>query len=339
MSRKKTLPAKKMTRSRSETLNDIEPSMLDLETEIKNDDIDLAEMELSEELSETELPEEHHNFFKNDYHDATQLYLSEIGFLPLLSAEQELEVSRLVRKGDKKAQRRMIESNLRLVVKIAKHYLGRGMQFLDLIEEGNLGLMHAVDKFDPEMGFRFSTYATWWIRQAIERAIMNQKRTIRLPIHKIKELNSYMRAARHLAQVLDHEPTCEEIARAVDKPLNEIREMLELSKDTTSLDVPLAKDTEKSVIDNFPDEANIDPEALLETSDMEQHLDIWFHQLKPRQQEILARRFGLYGYDKEGLEEVGRAVGLTRERVRQIQIEAIKKLHAIVVGEGMEDKR
>lgn len=326
-----------MPRKKNTKVTDTESLLLEEVTELESESMMLDEdilIEEPEDEVEVDLPtEQEHSSQKGDFHDATQIYLSEIGFLPLLSPEEELQVSRLVCKGDKKAHQRMIESNLRLVVKIAKHYLGRGMLFLDLIEEGNLGLMHAVEKFNPEMGFRFSTYATWWIRQAIERAIMNQKRTIRLPIHKIKELNTYLRAARCLAQVLDHEPTCEEIALEVDKPLEEIQLILELSKDTTSLDVPLAKDTEKSMIDNLPDESNIDPEALLESTDMEQHLDVWFHQLKPRQQEILARRFGLYGYEKEGLEEVGRAVGLTRERVRQIQIEAIKKLHSIVVGE------
>lgn len=327
-------PAKKSSKAAATKVVELPPPQHLLELE------ELPELEIElEEVLETVLPEEPVEKQRdNQFHDATQLYLSEIGYLPLLSPEEELIVSRKARDGDPQAHRRMVESNLRLVVKIAKHYLGRGMLFLDLIEEGNLGLMHAVSKFDPEMGFRFSTYATWWIRQAIERSIMNQKRTIRLPIHKIKELNAYLRAARHLAQVLDHEPTCEEIAKAVDKPLEEIQAMLELSKDTTSLDVPLAKDTEKSVVDNLPDEANIDPEMLLETADMQKHLDIWFHQLKPRQQEILARRFGLYGYEKEGLEEVGKAVGLTRERVRQIQIEAIKKLHAIVMGEALHEK-
>lgn len=276
--------------------------------------------------------------YSNSGHDATQLYLMEIGFLPLLTHTEELHLSRLILKGDGPAHKRMIESNLRLVVKIAKHYLGRGMLFLDLIEEGNMGLMHAVDKFNPELGFRFSTYATWWIRQAIERALMNQRRMVRLPIHKAKALNAYLRVARHLAQALDHEPTCEEIAHEVDKPLEEIQAMLELNKETTSLDAPLAKDTLRSLGDTLPDEANIDPEKLLEIADLEAHLDIWFHKLKPRQQEILARRFGLYGYDKEGLEEVGKAVGLTRERVRQIQMEAIQRLHAIVMMESMPEK-
>ncbi len=266
--------------------------------------------------------------------DPTQLYLSEIGYVPLLSAEEELQVAKKIVKGHEPSRLRMIESNLRLVVKIARHYLGRGLLFLDLIEEGNLGLMHAVEKFDPELGFRFSTYATWWIRQSIERAIMNQRRTIRLPIHKIKELNTYLRAARELTQKLDHEPTCEEIATEVDKPLEEIRYMLELSKDTTSIDVPLAKDTEKSLAETLVDEHNVDPETILEDEDMEDHVRLWFSELPSKQQEILARRFGLYGHEKATLEEVGKAVGLTRERVRQIQIEAIKKLHDRVIAQG-----
>lgn len=266
--------------------------------------------------------------------DPTQLYLGEIGFVPLLTPEEELRVARLAVKGDHQAFSRMVESNLRLVVKIARRYLGRGLQFLDLIEEGNLGLMHAVEKFDPDLGFRFSTYATWWIRQSIERAIMNQRRTIRLPIHKIKELNTYLRAARQLAQTLDHEPTCEEISEKVDKPLEEIRYMLELSKDVTSLDVPIAKDTEKSLAETLVDDSNIDPIDLLESEDMEIHIRQWFGELTVKQQEILSRRFGLYGHDKQTLEEVGKAVGLTRERVRQIQIESIQKLHDIVVSQG-----
>ncbi len=308
------------------------------EFESSDQALDTAETEEAEEPEELEIeqPEEPEHIVRDtEYHDATQLYLMEIGFFPLLTPEEELKTSRLARSGDAAAHKHMIESNLRLVVKVAKHYLGRGMQFLDLIEEGNLGLMHAVGKYDPELGFRFSTYATWWIRQAIERAIMNQRRMIRLPIHKAKALNAYLRAARQLAQELDHEPTCEEIAARIDKPLAEIQDMLELSRDTTSLDTPVSKDSLKTLIDNLPDEANIDPESLLEAADLEQHLDVWFHQLKPRQQEILARRFGLYGYEKEGLEDVGRAVGLTRERVRQIQIDAIKKLHAIVMLEAM----
>lgn len=322
-----------MPKKKSETAIKLDPSFSELEMSEISETADLIDLE--EDSFESDLPDnvEHLPSYDKTQRDATQLYLLEIGFFPLLTHKEELRLARLILKGDGPAHKRMIESNLRLVVKVAKHYLGRGMLFLDLIEEGNMGLMHAVDKFDPELGFRFSTYATWWIRQAIEHALMNQRRIIRLPIHKAKALNVYLRAARHLAQTLDHEPTCEEIAAKLDKPLEEIRSILELNKETASLDAPLARDTLRSLGDNLPDEANIDPEKLLEIADLAEHLDVWFHKLKPREQEILARRFGLYGYDKEGLEEVGKAVGLTRERVRQIQMEAIKRLHVIMTAE------
>lgn len=181
--------------------------------------------------------------------DATQLYLNEIGFSPLLSPEEEVHFARLARKGDEKGRKRMIESNLRLVVKIARRYVNRGLTLLDLIEEGNLGLIRAVEKFDPERGFRFSTYATWWIRQTIERAIMNQTRTIRLPIHVVKELNVYLRAARELTQKLDHEPSAEEIAQLLEKPVGDVKRMLGLNERVTSVDSPLGYNSEKSVLE------------------------------------------------------------------------------------------
>lgn len=269
--------------------------------------------------------------------DPTQIYLSQIGFASLLSAKDEIKLARLAHNGNINARNRMVESNLRLVVKIARHYLNRGLAFLDLIEEGNLGLMHAVEKFDPNRGFRFSTYATWWIRQTIERAIMNQSRTIRLPIHVVKELNTYLRAAKKLAQSLDHEPTCEEIAHLVDKPVDEIREMLELNRDATSIDVPVAQDTEKSLVDTIPDESNADPIDILLDDDIQQHLEEWLSILTDKQREILTLRYGLDGSEKGTLEEVGKAVGLTRERVRQIQIEALASLRNIMKEKGYVD--
>lgn len=269
--------------------------------------------------------------------DPTQMYLSEIGFTPLLTAAEEVKLARLAHKGNEAARNRMIESNLRLVVKIARHYNRRGLPFLDLIEEGNLGLMHAIEKFDPERGFRFSTYATWWIRQTIERAIMNQSRTIRLPIHVVKELNSYLRAARKLTQKLDHEPTCEEIAAMVDKPIDEIRAILDLNKDTTSIDNPMAQDSDKPLVDVIADDNNSDPIDILAEADIQQHLEEWLNQLSDKQREIIERRFGLHGYDRTTLEEVGEAVGLTRERVRQIQIEALHKLRKVIEKQGFAD--
>lgn len=266
--------------------------------------------------------------------DATRLYLSEIGFSSLLTAEEEVFYSRKALKGDMQARAKMIECNLRLVVKIARRYLNRGLALLDLIEEGNLGLIRAVEKFDPERGFRFSTYATWWIRQTIERAIMNQTRTIRLPIHVVKEINIYLRAARHLSQTLDHEPSPEEIAEMLDKPISDVKKMLGLNERIASVDVPLGQDTDNSLLDAIPDESNTDPVVLLQDNDVKANLDTWLSKLSDKQREVVARRFGLNGYDVSTLEEVGASIGVTRERVRQIQIEALRKLREILEHEG-----
>ncbi|MDH5300094.1 MAG: RNA polymerase sigma factor RpoS [Gammaproteobacteria bacterium] len=266
--------------------------------------------------------------------DATRLYLNEIGFSPLLSAEEEVYFSRLAQKGDESARKRMIESNLRLVVKIARRYLNRGLAFLDLIEEGNLGLIHAVEKFDPERGFRFSTYATWWIRQTIERALMNQTRTIRLPIHVVKELNTYLRVARQYAQTVDHEPSPEEIARFLEKPAEDVKRIMALNERVTSADVPIGQENGRSVLDSIPDENNSDPILKLEDEDFSRHLDEWLEQLNDKQRQVVIGRFGLNGQNMATLEEVGDQIGVTRERVRQIQVEALHKLRTIMEKEG-----
>lgn len=267
--------------------------------------------------------------------DATQLYLNEIGFSPLLSAEEEVHYARLARKGDEMGRRRMIESNLRLVVKISRRYLNRGLSLLDLIEEGNLGLIRAVEKFDPERGFRFSTYATWWIRQTIERAIMNQTRTIRLPIHVVKELNVYLRAARELTQKLDHEPTAEEIAALLEKPVEDVKRMLKLNERVTSIDTPIGPSSDKSLLDTIADERINDPRVELQNQDIQENLARWIEELPEKQREVLSRRFGLRGYETSTLEDVGREIGLTRERVRQIQVEALKRLREIMEKQGL----
>lgn len=276
---------------------------------------------------------------EDTYHktlDATQLYLNEIGFSPLLSAEEEVYFARKALKGCEASRKRMIESNLRLVVKISRRYVNRGLALLDLIEEGNLGLIRAVEKFDPERGFRFSTYATWWIRQTIERAIMNQTRTIRLPIHVVKELNVYLRAARELSQKLDHEPSPDEIATLLDKPVEDVEKMLALNERVTSMDVAVGPSSDKTVVDTVPDQQVSDPVQLLQDSDLSASLDTWLDELCEKQREVVARRFGLRGHETSTLEEVGREIGLTRERVRQIQVEALRRLRDILEKQGLD---
>ena len=269
--------------------------------------------------------------------DATQLYLGEIGFSPLLTAEEEVKYGRLALQGDKKARAKMVESNLRLVVKIARRYYNRGLEFLDLIEEGNLGLIRAVEKFDPERGFRFSTYATWWIRQTIERAIMNQTRTIRLPIHVVRELNTYLSTARELLKTQDHEPTYQDIANSLQKPVADVKNMLELNEHMISLDAIV--NTEGSggrpLMDAIADKSRNDPADVLLDETLSQQLEDSLRTLNEKQREVLSRRFGLGGYDRETLEEVGRAIGLTRERVRQIQMSGLKALREIMRKQGI----
>lgn len=267
--------------------------------------------------------------------DATQLYLGEIGYSPLLTAEEEVFFARRALRGDIPSRQRMIESNLRLVVKISRRYTNRGLALLDLIEEGNLGLIRAVEKFDPEKGFRFSTYATWWIRQTIERAIMNQTRTIRLPIHIVKELNVYLRTARELAHKLDHEPSVEEIAQTLDKPVEDVSKMLRLNERITSVDTPIGGDSDKALLDIISDENEEEQEATIQNNNLKENIIKWLFELNPKQREVLARRFGLLGYEAETLEDVGREIGLTRERVRQIQVEGLRRLKDILQSQGL----
>jgi RNA polymerase nonessential primary-like sigma factor len=264
--------------------------------------------------------------------DPTHLYLSEIGYSPLLSAAEEVHYARLAQRGDASARRRMIESNLRLVVKIARNYLNRGLAFLDLIEEGNLGLIHAVEKFDPERGFRFSTYATWWIRQTIERALMNQTRTVRLPIHIIKQINAYVRTSRSLAQRLDHEPSLEEVARVMQKSAAEVERMMSLYEREVSIDSAGAQD--RTLLETLPDESWSDPSEILQDAEVSFNIDVWLQELNDKQREVVEYRFGLHGREAATLEEVGDRIGVTRERVRQIQLEALQRLRQIMERTG-----
>ena len=319
-------------------------SSVDIEEDIDLNDVRSDEPENEDSDSEADLvsgdrgrgTRAHKDLVTAKSLDATQLYLNEIGFSPLLTAKEEVYFGRLALKGDLPSRQRMIESNLRLVVKIARRYINRGLSLLDLIEEGNLGLIRAVEKFDPERGFRFSTYATWWIRQTIERAIMNQTRTIRLPIHVVKELNVYLRASRELAQKLDHEPTSEDIARHVGKTAGDVEKMMGLNERVGSIDIPLGGESDKSLAETIADELGHDPEQQLQENNMTDNLNKWLDMLPEKYADVLARRFGLRGHEMATLEEVGREIGLTRERVRQIQVEALKRLRVILEENGLD---
>lgn len=262
--------------------------------------------------------------------DVTQLYLNEIGAKPLLTPAEETATARLLRAGDFAARQKMIEHNLRLVVNIAKRYLNRGIPLLDLIEEGNLGLIHSIEKFDPERGFRFSTYATWWIRQSIERGIMNQARTIRLPVHVIKEINVVLRAMRHLESADRKESTIGRVAALIDKSPDEVRHILSLNEHIASLDSPLEIDPSLTMAEMIADDGDGDPELLLQSSEIGALLDDWLAQLTERQRLVIEQRYGLNGANVATLDTIASELGLTRERVRQIQIEGLDRLRKII---------
>ncbi len=263
--------------------------------------------------------------------DVTQIYLNEIGARPLLTPDQELAKARLVRGGDFVARQQMIEHNLRLVVNIAKHYLNRGIPFLDLIEEGNLGLIHALEKFDPERGFRFSTYATWWIRQSIERSIMNHARTIRLPVHVVKEINLVLRAMRHLESADGRESSVERVATLLDRPVADIRRILSLNEHIASLDAPLDIDPNHTMAEFITDDSGAaDPELLLQSNEVGLLLESWLSELSERQRQVIERRYGLNGNEIATLDAIAGDLGLTRERVRQIQLEGLERLRRMM---------
>ncbi|MDQ7090932.1 MAG: RNA polymerase sigma factor RpoS [Methylococcales bacterium] len=266
--------------------------------------------------------------------DATRIYLNELGKSKLLTAEEEKFYGKRAIKGDQEARKVMIESNLRLVVKISKRYLNRGLPLLDLIEEGNLGLIRAVEKFDPDRGFRFSTYATWWIRQTIERAIMNQTRTIRLPIHIVKEMNVYLKAQRFLTQKFNAEPSMDDIATYVNKPVQTVTKILKLNERVTSVDISYNQDFERSIIDSIADDENKAAPESLQEEGIKNNVAKWVFQLSEKQREVICRRYGLCGYENATLEQVAKELEVTRERVRQIQMDGLKRLKEILEFSG-----
>jgi RNA polymerase nonessential primary-like sigma factor len=266
--------------------------------------------------------------------DPTRQYLDEIGVSPLLTADEEKDLSRRAQRGDESARQRMIVSNLRLVVKIARRYINRGLPLLDLIEEGNLGLIHAVKKFDPERGFRFSTYATWWIRQTIERGIMNQSRTVRLPIHIIKDINSCLRATRRLHQTLDRVPNASEVAEYLERDVSEVERLLALHQRVT-LRAGRSEQEGEGPVDRLHAKGEAEPSRCAQKEDVHDIVDHWVYELGEKQRAVLERRFGLHGYRRATLEQIGEEIGVTRERVRQIQLDALKNLREMMESNGI----
>lgn len=258
--------------------------------------------------------------------DPVKLYLKEIGNFPLLSMDEEIELSKRIEAGDEMAKKILTESNLRLVVSIAKRYVGRGLSFLDLIQEGNLGLIKAVDKFDYKKGYKFSTYATWWIRQAITRSIADQSRTIRIPVHMSEVINKTYRVSRTLLQELGREPTEQELAEAMNLPIEKVREILKISADPISLDTPIGEEDDSHLGDFIKDESIVGPEEAAAYSILQDQIKTLLDTLTEREQRVLILRFGLQDGRMRTLEEVGREFNVTRERIRQIEAKALRKL-------------
>jgi RNA polymerase nonessential primary-like sigma factor len=269
--------------------------------------------------------------------DATRIYLSEIGSACLLTADEEKSLSRAAGNGCLASRQRMIESNLRLVVNIARAYLKRGLPLLDLIEEGNLGLIRAVQKFDPDRGCRFSTYATWWIRQSVERAIMNQCRTVRLPIHVIRELTLYLRTSRELEQKLGRRPSAEDVARKLDTSLANVERLFGLNEPVSVAQEAAGSHSRRAALDSIADESSSSPETSYADVTAERLLGSWLEQLSVQQRDVVEHRYGLHGHGRRTLEEVGNLLGVTRERVRQVQLTALSRLRDISSREGFKE--
>ena len=287
---------------------------------------EIEELEEIEKLEEEEIidPEDLVDNFSLD--DPVRMYLKEIGKVSLLSAEEEVELAKKMADGDKDAKRQMAEANLRLVVSIAKRYIGRGMLFLDLIQEGNLGLIKAVDKFDYTKGYKFSTYATWWIRQAITRAIADQARTIRIPVHMVETINKVMRISRQLLQELGHDPTPEEIAEDMGLPVEKVREIQKIAQEPVSLETPIGEEEDSHLGDFIPDEDASEPAEAASQTLLKEQLSTVLGTLTSREEKVLRLRFGIEDGRTRTLEEVGREFNVTRERIRQIEAKALRKL-------------
>ena len=296
------------------------------------DDIDipeLAELEEIEEVTEEEIVETEAEIIADTNYstdDPVRMYLKEIGKVPLLTAEEEIELATRMSEGDEEAKRRMAEANLRLVVSIAKRYVGRGMLFLDLIQEGNLGLIKAVEKFDYTKGYKFSTYATWWIRQAITRAIADQARTIRIPVHMVETINKVIRVSRQLLQELGHDPSAEEIAKEMGMPVEKVRDILKIAQEPVSLETPIGEEEDSHLGDFIPDEDASEPSEAASFSLLKEQLMEVLDTLTPREKKVLELRFGIVDGRTRTLEEVGKEFNVTRERIRQIEAKALRKL-------------
>ncbi len=286
----------------------------------------LEELQEIEEVTEEEIADTNAlvDTFSTD--DPVRMYLKEIGKVPLLTPEEEQELARRMADGDEEAKRRMAEANLRLVVSIAKRYVGRGMLFLDLIQEGNLGLIKAVDKFDYTKGYKFSTYATWWIRQAITRAIADQARTIRIPVHMVETINKVIRVSRQLLQELGHDPSAEEIAEEMGMPVDKVRDILKIAQEPVSLETPIGEEEDSHLGDFIPDEDASEPSEAASFSLLREQLMTVLDTLTPREKKVLELRFGIVDGRTRTLEEVGKEFNVTRERIRQIEAKALRKL-------------
>lgn len=321
--------------------NDIQVSTRQRMAPAAIDDVDslaLDEVELDVDDQTIALVDESATIFSasdSESVDPVRLYLRDVETERLLTAKEEVTYARLAQAGDESARQKMIVCNLRLVIKIARRYMNRGLDLLDLIEEGNIGLMRAVEKFDPERGFRFSTYATWWIRQTIERGLMNQARTVRLPVHVVKEVHAFNRAARKIAQNQNAEVTAEQIADHLERPVNEVLKVMSYNERQSSFDSPLKGEGDFSLLDLIPDQESNQPDEILQDAGVHGLLDQLMAQLESKQKEVLMRRYGLRGYETQTLEEVGDHLGVTRERVRQIQLVAVKRLKVLAKKAGV----